>query len=377
MHFTELRLNAFRNYSDLSLVFSPGINCLTGNNGEGKTNVLEAIHYLCMTRGWQAKSEKYALKEGEAYFAVEGLLQESGADVKVQCNYMPPKGKRILIDRRPLDRMSDHIGRIPIVTVLPNDTQLIHGTPGTRRRFMDALICQYAPAYLNALIQYENALNQRNALLSMMHERRAWDPEQVDLWDEQLMPQGMVIAQHRKAFLAEFIPVFHTYFKQIVSQKETPCIELHTQFRENTAEEWRMALLDGRSKDRFSQRSSTGVHKDDLELSIGGQAVRNYGSQGQQKTFVIALKLAQYDILEARCGKPPVLLLDDIFDKLDHHRLEAIAKLLDGHVKGQVFITDTSLARMQGVFKHTLQREVGHFLVVDASVQPILSAPLP
>jgi DNA replication and repair protein RecF len=377
MHFSEIRLSSFRNYSDLSLSFSPGINCLTGNNGEGKTNVLEAVHYLCMTRGWQAKSEKYALKEGEAYFSVEGMLNEGGPELKVQCNYMPPKGKRILVDRRPLDRMSDHIGRIPIVTVLPNDTQLIHGTPGTRRRFMDALICQYSPGYLEALIHYENALTQRNALLVMMQERRSWDPEQVDLWDAQLIPHGMVIGRQRQAFLEAFRPFFLRYFNQIVSEKEQPEINLSTQIKENTPEAWHAALLDSRKNDRYSGRTGTGVHKDDLELSIGGQTVRNFGSQGQQKTFSIALKLAQYDILRAQCAKDPILLLDDIFDKLDHHRLAAIAHLLDGSIMGQVFITDTSLPRMHEVFSMLKHRETRHFQVADAKVAVIPPIPTP
>lgn len=373
MYFADLRLTGFRNYERLALSFSAEINCFTGNNGEGKTNILEAIQYLCTTRGWISKQEKFALREGDPYFSVEGKVENGEGSFGVQCNYMPPKGKRVLIDKRPLDRMSEHVGRIPIVTVLPNDTQLIHGSPSHRRRFMDTLISQYAPEYLAALIQYENALDQRNALLAMMAERRAWDPEQLDLWDQQLTRHGRQIHVHRRAFLEEFEPAFQGYFQLIVSEKERPDLNLATQVADNTDAGWRTILLDGRMQDRFSQRSSVGVHKDDLEFSIGGQSVRNYGSQGQQKTFIIALKLAQYEVLERRSKKPPVLLLDDIFDKLDEHRLKAIASILDTRIQGQVFITDTSLPRMTQVFQALNHRKVQHFQVENASVAPILA----
>lgn len=377
MHFSALKLTHFRNYAQLALDCGPGINCLTGNNGEGKTNVMEAVHYLCMTRGWAAKSERYALQEGMPYFSVEGQVQGAAA-MEVQCNYMPPKGKRILVDRRPLPRMTDHVGRIPVVTVLPDDTQLIHGTPGTRRRFMDALISQYAPSYLQALLAYEHALAQRNALLALLHERGAWDAEQVAWWTAQLIPQGRIIQQQRAAFLAAFEPIFLRYFHRIVSEKETPTLQLETQFTSDSAEEWQRRMQDSLPRDRHAQRTGVGTHKDDLVFTIGGQPVKNYGSQGQQKTFVIALKLAEYELLEGRCQTAPILLLDDIFDKLDAHRLAAIAGLLEDPIRGQVFISDTSLERIRGVFAHVKAREIRYFHVGQGCVTPVAThSPLP
>ena len=377
MHFSALKLTHFRNYAQLALDCGPGINCLTGNNGEGKTNVMEAVHYLCMTRGWAAKSERYALQEGMPYFSVEGQVQGAAA-MEVQCNYMPPKGKRILVDRRPLPRMTDHVGRIPVVTVLPDDTQLIHGTPGTRRRFMDALISQYAPSYLQALLAYEHALAQRNALLALLHERGAWDAEQVAWWTAQLIPQGRIIQQQRAAFLAAFEPIFLRYFHRIVSEKETPTLQLETQFTSDSAEEWQRRMQDSLPRDRHAQRTGVGTHKDDLVVTIGGQPVKNYGSQGQQKTFVIALKLAEYELLEGRCQTAPILLLDDIFDKLDAHRLAAIAGLLEDPIRGQVFISDTSLERIRGVFAHVKAREIRYFHVGQGCVTPVAThSPLP
>lgn len=375
MHFETLRLTHFRNYAALSAHFCAGINVITGDNGQGKTNILEALHFLSMTRGWHSKHEKYALKENEQYFIVEGLLQDSDGLHNVQCNYLPPKGKKVIVDKRPLARMSDHIGRIPSVAVLPSDTQLIDGSPSVRRKFMDSLICQYSPPYLQALITYEHALEQRNALLALMAERKRWDPEQVRLWDAQLIGPGIFILDMRRAFIADFSPIFLEYFRAVVSDREVPSITLETQFLQNDAAEWQGRFAADLERDRHAQRTGSGVHKDDLLLHIGGQPVRNYGSQGQQKTFVIALKMAQYELLARQTGVAPLLLLDDIFDKLDLHRLRAIARMLDTRVQGQVFITDTSLERSQKVFQEVKDRQLKYFCVADAQLLPVSDHP--
>lgn len=373
VHFEALQLSQFRNYFDLSVRFSAGINVITGNNGEGKTNILEALHYLSMTRGWNSKGEKYALMEDAPYFTVAGALIEEAEKQSIQCSYMPPKGKKMLIDKKQIPRMSDHIGRIPLVTVLPNDTQLIDGSPSVRRKFMDSLICQYSQEYLQNLIAYDRALTQRNALLSLMAERQNWDPEQVALWNAQMIAPGIFISNARKRFLRLFQPVFLQYYKWIVSDKEAPTIRLETNFEKNDAAEWREVFAKGLTRDRYSQRTSVGIHKDDLVFEIGGQAVRNFGSQGQQKTFVIALKLAQYNLLEDEKNKAPILLLDDIFDKLDMRRLQAIARILDQEILGQVFITDTSLDRCKQVFETVENRDLRYFHVNRATVQEVTS----
>lgn len=374
MHFKALNLVQFRNYAGLSAEFSAGINVITGNNGEGKTNILEALHYLSMTRGWNSKAEKYALKEGMPFFTVEGsLIEAEEVSQSIQCSYMPPKGKKMLINKKQIPKMSDHIGRIPIVTVLPNDTLLIDGSPSVRRRFMDSLICQYSQEYLQNLIIYERALAQRNALLGMMAQRGRFDAEQLELWNAQLIGPGIQISNARKDFLELFKPLFLQYFEWIVSDKEAPTIRLETTFVQNTADEWKLAFARSQERDRYSQRTKTGIHKDDLVFEIEGQAVRNFGSQGQQKTFVIAMKLAQYDLLGAQKNKAPVLLLDDIFDKLDMHRLKAIAKILDEQILGQVFITDTSLDRCQQVFEAVKDRNLKFFNVTSATLHEVNS----
>ncbi|MFM2376552.1 MAG: hypothetical protein RLZZ165_1649 [Bacteroidota bacterium] len=372
MHFPELRLTHFRNYAALTAHFSVGINVITGNNGEGKTNLLEAIHYLSMTRGWHSKTEKYALQEDEQYFILEGILQDGDIRHNVQCNYLPPKGKKIVVDKRPLQKMSDHIGRIPSVAIMPSDTQLIDGGPSVRRKFMDSLICQYSHEYLQQLILYDHTLMQRNALLTLMGERRRWDPEQLQLWSQQLVRPGIFILEMRKQFLAKFWPVFLEYFKAIVSDREEPKITLETQFRENTPAEWQSRFQADEERDRYAQRTGSGIHKDDLVLQIDGQGVKNYGSQGQQKTFVIAMKMAQYELLGKEKGLAPLLLLDDIFDKLDVNRLRAIARMLDERVQGQAFITDTSLDRCKMVFSEVKNREIQYFYISGAAIHPVV-----
>lgn len=367
MYFSSLSLTNFRNYESQHLEFGQGIICFNGNNGAGKTNLLEALHYLAMTRGFQAQGEKYVLRESESFFMVEGDLEEPDRTRRVQCSYMVGKGKKMLVDGRALRRMSDHIGRVPLVVVLPNDTQLIYGGPSLRRKFMDAFISQYDPEYLQRLIRYEKALEQRNAQLSLFFERGNFDADQLALWDRELIPAGQYIVEGRQEFHEKYAPIFARYFALIVSEKETPELAIKTQFEENTEAEWKKLLRKNQEKDRFSQRTSVGIHKDDLELTIDGQPVKNFGSQGQQKTFVIALKFAQYEMLKAVRDRAPVLLLDDIFDKLDVHRLGAIAQILDGF-EGQTFVTDTTFERTQAVFGNITRKSVVYFQVESGQV---------
>lgn len=370
MHFADLQLAQFRNYSHLKVDFSADINAITGNNGAGKTNILEAIHYLAMTRGFQPRRESYALQEGMPYFTVAGHAHQGELVQHIQCSYMPPKGKKMLIDKHPLGKMSDHIGSIPLIAILPGDTNLIHGVPAVRRKFIDAFTSQHDRKYLESLLRYEKAREQRNALLSLFHERRTWDEEQIKLWDEQLIPPGIYLHQARMDFLKEFTPRFLRFFHLIVSDKEVPEVNLASEITDNSPAGWRAAFLDHRMKDRYSQRSSYGIHREDLGFTINGQNVKHFGSQGQQRTFVIALLLAQYELLAQFTRKSPLLLLDDIFDKLDIHRLRAIARILHQEVKGQVFITDTSSERTRRVFSEFSQREVRYFHVDDGQLSP-------
>ncbi len=364
MHIKRLTLTQFRNYAELDTTFTRGINCILGPNGAGKTNILDAIHYLALTRGFRSSQDKQATKEGETFFLIHGVAASQEIDYNIQCNFVKGKGKKIIINQKPLKKSSEHIGRIPLVAILPNDTELIVGASAARRRFLDILISQYNSLYLDHLIQYDKIISQRNALLKQFAEQQYVDKEQLELWDMQLFPHGQIIHQERKQFIEDFLPIFSEYFHRIVDQSEDPQIIYKSHVETNTDEEWKQLFADRLLKDRVNLYTTGGVHRDDLTFVIDGQSVKNYGSQGQQKTFVIALKLAQYHLLSLRKRMAPILLLDDIFDKLDEYRLQRIAYLLDQEIQGQVFITDTSQERLSSVFTSS-ERDVIFFHILE------------
>ncbi len=363
----QLHLTQFRSYSDLQLTLSPHINCFTGANGAGKTNILDSIHYLAFTRGFRHHLDKQAVQDGGSFFFIGGNWQAGKSIKNIRCTFQQGKGKKLLINQKPLERMSDHIGRMPLVAILPSDTDLINGASADRRRFLDMLISQYDPLFLQHLIQYERILQQRNALLKMMAEQRYFDADQLALWDEQLIPHGIAVKEGRAQFVDAFSPIFARYFAEIVSEKETPSLNYRSQVEHNTPQGWRQLFQENLDKDRANGYSLGGIHRDDLAFYIDEHSVRHYGSQGQQKTFVISLKLAQYELLQAKTNMAPLLLLDDLFDKLDRHRLSQIAHLLQSRIQGQIFITDTSQARLEEIFEGS-QREILYFSVADGAV---------
>ncbi|MEM6806379.1 MAG: DNA replication/repair protein RecF [Bacteroidota bacterium] len=369
MYIQSIYLNNFRNYEELKLEFSSGINCFCGPNGAGKTNILDAIHYLALTRGFRNTQDRQAVKKGESYFLDQGEVSQGEYSWQVQCNFAQGKGKRLIVNKKTLRKLSEHIGRIPLVAILPHDTELINGPSVGRRKFLDVLISQYDSAYLRHLIQYDRILAQRNALLKQFAEDRRWDEEQMELWDAQLIPHGRGIFAGRSQFLEDFQPIFAEYFKEIVDEDEVPRLSYYSQLEENTEQAWIDLLKNNRMKDKVNQYTGVGIHRDDLRFFIDEQSVRNFGSQGQQKTFIISLKLAQYQLLEAQKEVSPLLLLDDIFDKLDDQRLARIAGILDQKLQGQTFITDTSYERLAKVFDTKSSGEIRFFSVNSGEVE--------
>ena len=369
MYISHLQVSNFRSYESLEMDFCEGVNCLSGPNGTGKTNVLDALHYLSLTRGLRSHKDSYALREGERFFLISAKIAEEKHHWEVQCNFIKGKGKKILHRGKPLDKMSKHIGRIPLVASLPGDTALITGASVERRRLVDMLISQYSPSYLSHLIHYNHILSQRNALLKQMAEARAWDTEQIELWDAQLAPHGLAIQTERMRFLEAFLPLFQTFYKKIASQTEAPSITYKSNIEEASLNGWIEQLRANGLKDLAIGHTTLGIHRDDLVFHIDGQAARHYGSQGQQKTFVIALRLAQHQLLQKQMAKAPILLLDDIFDRLDEHRLHAIAKLLKYELTGQVFVTDTSEDRLHDLFEGDSNRPYTHYLVQKGRVK--------
>lgn len=359
-------LSQFRNYVALKTDLIPGLNVFTGPNGSGKTSVLEGIHYLCMTRGFSPNSDRNVLRKGEQFFIVEG---QSSDQEWIKCTYLEGRGKKIFHDQVPLERMSSHIGRIPVISVLPSDTDLIRESGTTRRKYLDALISQYDVAYLQALVRYEQALSQRNAALQSFLKSGRWDAEQLMIWDVVLIREGMIIHAGRENFLRDFIPVFRKYYQLISGEQEVPDIEYETVFTDNSREYWVSVFEMNRDKDRFSSRTQQGTHREDLKFLLNGELVRDRGSQGQQKSFVMALKLANFVFLKEQKNTWPVLLLDDLFDKLDASRVNALAALLRTFEGAQVLITDTSRERLQGILKAHHFSEIRYYSVHQGEVE--------
>lgn len=358
-----LSLTQFRSYASLELEFGEGFNVLTGLNGTGKTNVLDAIHFLAFTKGFRSSNDKQSVQEGCDFFMIKGEADIEGKKREVQCNFFKTKGKRILVRGKAVEKLSDHIGSIPLVTSLPTDTMLITDAAAERRRFLDMLIAQYSPSYLQNLILYNRILQQRNALLRQFNEQRNFDADLLAVWDAQLIPHGQAVYKERAIFTRDFAPIFTKFFHQIVSEKETPVITYRSQIKDNSEDGWKDLLGEYQARDRANLYTGCGIHRDDLSFKINDASARHYGSQGQQKTFVIALRLAQYELLLQHTKQPPILLLDDLFEKLDEKRLSELATVLDNDIPGQIFITDTSRERLERLLKNTAKREVRYFAV--------------
>ncbi|MFK7969357.1 MAG: DNA replication/repair protein RecF [Bacteroidia bacterium] len=368
---SNLSLNQFRSYESLELSFSEGFNVLTGLNGTGKTNVLDAIHFIAFTKGFRSSNDKQSVREGCDFFMLKAEAVSEKKTLEIQCNFTKAQGKRVLTNNKVVEKLSSHIGTVPLVTSLPGDTMLITDSAAERRRFLDMLIAQYDASYLQHLILYNRILQQRNALLRQFNEQRNFDPELLSVWDQQLIPHGLAIYKARAIFTRDFAPLFTRFFHRIVSEKETPTIAYRSQVKENSEQGWMDLLTDFYTRDRANLYTGCGIHRDDLTFKINDASARHYGSQGQQKTFVIALRLAQYQLLQEQTQQAPILLLDDLFEKLDEKRLGELAEVLDKDIPGQIFITDTSRERLQHLLQNTADKETRFFDVTPGEVAQV------
>jgi DNA replication and repair protein RecF len=348
MFLQKLILSNFKNYTQAELCFSDKINCFVGNNGVGKTNLLDAIHYLSLCKSYFNPVDTQNILHGEEFFAIHGTCMrgDTGTDL-LQCIQKKGQRKRFLLNKKEYDRLADHIGSFPLVMISPYDRDLINDGSEIRRKYIDGVISQFDRLYLDDLINYNKALFQRNALLKGFAEHRSFDAQSLEIWDDQLIRYGNAIFKARDDFFTRFIPIFRHYYTFISNDQETVDIAYQSQLR---AESLKDLLTGSLHRDRASQYTNTGVHKDDVEFLIGGLPVKKYGSQGQQKSFVVAIKLAQFDYTRNIKGFKPVLLLDDIFDKLDELRVSKIISLVSENSFGQVFITDTQEAKIREIF---------------------------
>lgn len=348
MYLQGLKLTNFKNYSEAELQFSEKINCFIGDNGVGKTNLLDAIYYLSFCKSYFNPIDTQNIKHETDFFAIHGDYKRNGDKKEnVSCIQKQGSRKQFRLNKKEYDRLADHIGLFPLVMISPYDRDLINDGSETRRKYIDRVIAQFNKLYLDDLLNYNKALYQRNALLKRFAENNYFDQAQLEIWSEQLIKLGENIYEARKAFLADCEPLFQHYFDFISEGKEKVTIKYQSQLHD----EGLSALLNNSvEKDRMLRYTSTGIHKDDLFFEIDGFPVKKYGSQGQQKSFVIAIKLAQFDYTRDIKGFKPILLFDDIFDKLDDRRVEQLIKLVSENNFGQVFITDTQRLRIEKLF---------------------------
>jgi DNA replication and repair protein RecF len=355
MTLDQLHLLFFKNYDEADLSLSPGINCFIGDNGSGKTNLLDAIHYLALTKSAFTALDAQSIKQGADFFVVKGKFAAPGLDrpETIQVSLRAGQKKTLTHDKQPYERMADHIGRYPAVLISPYDTDLIRQGSEERRRYFDSLQSQLDPEFLDLLIQYNGLLRQRNATLKQHSGGHGFDTLYLQALDDQLAPLGESLSALRVNFLTEFTPVFQNHYQQLAEGREQVRLEYKSQL---PGQNFRHLLLANERKDLALQRSTVGPHRDDFVFLMDGLPVKSYGSQGQQKSYVIALKLAQFEMLanrlpipnaegQAAPGGKPLLLLDDIFDRLDDKRIARLLQLVADHTFGQVFLTDTNLER--------------------------------
>lgn len=348
MFLKNLQLHQFKNHSESKFTFTKPVNCFVGNNGAGKTNILDAIHYLSQTKSYFNHIDSQNIQFEQFYFMLKGTFDKDGNTSEIQCNLKEGEGKVVQKNNKKYSRFSEHIGQFPIIIISPTDTNLILEDSEVRRRYLDVSIAQYKQSYLQVLIQYKKALKQRNFLLKQFHERGSYDEITLEVYDKQLIESGNIIYRERKDFLKQLNPVFNKYYSEISEEKEMVNLEYKSQLHDN---DFLSLINESRSKDRVSRTTQVGTHKDDVLFNMNTYPIKKTGSQGQQKSFLIALKLAQFDFIKQQIGFKPILLLDDIFDKLDDHRILKLVSFVDKNVFGQVFITDTHAERSAAILK--------------------------
>ena len=354
----------YKNLEQVELDFSSKMNCFIGQNGMGKTNLLDAIYYLSFCKSSTNPIDSQNIMHEQDFFMLQGSYIADGGDVEeIYCGMKRRQKKQFKRNKKEYTRLSDHIGLVPLVMVSPSDSDLISGGSEERRRFMDVVISQYDKEYLDALIRYNKAMTQRNVLLKGDMEP---DNELMSVWEEMMAACGEVVYKKRCKFIEEFIPTFQAFYSYISQDKEQVSLAYESHAMQGNLLQ---QLIHSRQRDRIMGYSLKGIHKDDLSMSLGDYPIKKEGSQGQNKTYLIALKLAQFDFLR-RTGSntTPLLLLDDIFDKLDASRVEQIVKLVAGDRFGQIFITDTNRDHLDKILKK-IEGEYKVFGVSDGMIE--------
>ncbi|WP_418991642.1 DNA replication/repair protein RecF [Alistipes sp.] len=360
MYLKKLSLINFKNIAQEELALCPGINCLVGDNGAGKTNVVDAVHYLSMCKSALGMTDGQSIRHGADFFLVEGRYVTSERKSEtVVCSFARKGGKLLKRNGKEYERLSDHVGLIPAVIVSPADSALISDAADERRRYLNAFISQLDRAYMTSLMRYNAVLAERNRLL-----KSGPDETMLQIYDRQLSEHGQTIHTRRQEFAQRLQPAVAEFYRTLSGDREQVELDYKSELNERPLAE---ILRDARQKDLVNEFTTSGIHRDDLVLRIGGYPLRKYGSQGQQKSFLISLKLAQYAIVAAERGEKPILLLDDLFDKLDAGRVEQLIRLVSDERFGQILITDCNPTRLKSILDKA-GGEYRLFTVADGAV---------
>jgi DNA replication and repair protein RecF len=363
MYLKKLSLTFFKNYEQSELEFSPKINCFVGDNGVGKTNILDAIHYLSLTKSFFNNIDSVNIKHNEDYFIIQGSFMRDNEENNIFCSFH--KQKVLKRNGKEYQKLSDHVGRYPVVMISPADSALIIDGSEIRRKFLNKIISQYDAGYLDSILKYNKALQQRNKLLKDFKSSGTFDNDMLSIWNSQLIKYGTYIFKERDVLVNELIPVFNEYYTFISNEKELVKLNYRSHLMEGDYAEMLNSSVE---KDRILEYTTVGIHKDDLILGMNNYSVKSLGSQGQQKSYLVALKLAKFDYIKRKAGFSPILLLDDIFDKFDATRVEQIIRLVGNHRFGQIFITDTHKSRLQDILT-TADSDYKMFRIGDKGIE--------
>lgn len=348
----QLSLLNYKNLAQIEFDFDAKINCFVGKNGVGKTNILDAIYHLAYGKSYFNPLAIQNIKHGEEFFVIDALLHKNGKEEKIVCSLKKGQKKTIKRNGKVYEKLSEHLGLIPLVIISPSDADLIVEGSETRRKFIDSVIGTLDNQYLQLLIQYQKTLAHRNALLKYFALNQTFDADNLAIYNELLSETGQLIFEKRNQFLNDFIPIFQKHHTDISGGNESVALRYESQLFEKDLSS---LLEESLQKDRIIQYTSSGIHKDDLVFEIDGFPIKKFGSQGQQKSFLIALKLAQFEFMKKQSGELPILLFDDIFDKLDETRVQKIVTMVNDAVFGQIFISDTHAERTELIIKETHQ----------------------
>ncbi len=356
----KISLINYKNIRQAEIEFSSGINCFIGLNGSGKTNLLDAVYYLSCCKSHTGSLDSQNITHDEDFFVLQGEYAAGDRHEYIYCGLKRRQKKQFKRNKKEYERLSDHVGILPLVLISPDDSRLLTDGSDERRRFMDSIISQNDRDYLHALINYNTALTQRNSLL----KSDSWDTALYEIWEEQLARYGTSIYEKRQAFITDFLPIFSNYYRQLSQDSETVSLAYISQLEKG---DLAAQLQTSRERDLILGYTTKGTHRDDLETRLGDFPIKRVGSQGQNKTYLIALKLAQFNFIAQQTGITPILLLDDIFDKLDSLRVRQIIRLVSEKNFGQIFITDTNREHLDKILAQ-LGQEARIFMVENGEI---------